>query len=154
MVHTTASSYSENLTFRSEKSRQAAIFIFLPTTLVFIFLLYNLLTGKFAWGHYFICFLYAIIYGYLVWMWFDTGYAIGENAVSYHSGAMKGEIPIQAIRKIERKKELFGGLKPALGSHGIIIHYHKFDDIYFSPENQEQFMQELKARNPDIVLDV
>ncbi|MFC5271693.1 PH domain-containing protein [Adhaeribacter terreus] len=154
MVHTVASHYSDNLKFRSEKSRQAAFFIFFPTTLVFIMLGYLLLSSEQSWGSYFISFLYAIIYGYLIWMWFDTGYAISENAVAYHSGAMKGKIAISSIRKIERKKELFGGLKPALGTHGIIVHYNKFDDIYFSPENQEQFIQELKVRNPDIVLDL
>ena len=140
----------ETLNIRSEKSPRTALAIFLPSTLVLFMMIYILFSNEQSTGLYFVCLLYLIIQGMLVWMWFDTGYKIEGGILSYRSGILNGKIAIDSIRKIEKKKELFGGLKPALGTNGIIVHYNKFDDIYLSPENQEAFAQELKARNPQI----
>jgi hypothetical protein len=83
-------------------------------------------------------------------MWFDTGYEISQTYLFYHCGPIRGKIEIAAIRKIEKKKEIFAGVKPALGNHGLIIYYNKYEDIYLSPENQEAFIAALHNRYPTI----
>jgi hypothetical protein len=146
---------SENIIkFRSAKSRKTAWTIGIPAFLVLAGAIINLFLEDFSRGIWFTTSIFLIIHGTLCWMWFDTGYDVSETHLHYHSGPMKGKIGIDSIRKIERKTEVFGGMKPALGSHGIIVHYNKFDDIYLSPENQEAFIRELTLRNPTIQVEV
>ena len=40
--------------------------------------------------------------------------------------------------------------KPALSHIGLIITYNKYDDIYISPEKQEEFIATLHRLNPNI----
>jgi hypothetical protein len=41
-------------------------------------------------------------------------------------------------------------IKPALDKDGLIIYYKKFDDLFISPENKEDFIAALREINPDI----
>lgn len=87
---------------------------------------------------------------YLVWMWFDTYYVIDGNQLFYKSALFKGTIDIQTINEIDRKKSLYAGPKPSLAGNGLVIKYNKWDDIYLSPANTDQFIDALKSINPKI----
>lgn len=87
---------------------------------------------------------------YLIWMWFDTYYMIDGDQLFYKSALLKGSIEINNIVEIIKNKKLFSGKKPALSTKGIIIRYNKYDDIYISPKNIDQFIGELKNINPNI----
>lgn len=95
--------------------------------------------------------LYSIT-GMLIWILLDTNYHIKENKLFYCSGPIRGSIKVADIRKVERwnKWYVMSFLKPALGKDGLIIHYNKFDDIYISPKNKEQFIAALRDINPNI----
>ena len=95
--------------------------------------------------------LYSIT-GMLIWILLDTNYYIKENKLFYCSGPIRGSIKVADIRKVElwNKWYVTSFIKPALGKDGLIIHYNKFDDIYISPKNKEQFIAALRDINPDI----
>ncbi|ESU28650.1 hypothetical protein FLJC2902T_12410 [Flavobacterium limnosediminis JC2902] len=94
----------------------------------------------------------SLIGGFLIWTLSDTKYRISDNNLKYYSGPIRGKIDIRQIRKIEHVKTVFVSaiLKPALGSHGLMITYNKFDDIYISPKDKENFIAELLKINPNI----
>lgn len=89
-----------------------------------------------------------------LWIVFDTKYKIKENKLYYCSGPIRGKIDILKINKIESVKTWYvtSILKPALGSYGLTITYNRFDDIYISPKNKEDFIAELLKINPNIQL--
>lgn len=138
------------LKFNSEKSWPTAVALLFPITINLVLFPVVLLDPESNWGQLIVPFLLLIINAQICWMWFHTGYEINDTTLSYYSGLMKGKIEIASIRKIEKKKNLYGGLKPALGVHGLIVHYQKYEDIYISPENQEAFVAALQERNPTI----
>lgn len=95
--------------------------------------------------------LYSIS-GMFVWMLLDTNYKIKNNELFYCSGPVRGSIEIKTIRKIERwnKWYVMSFIKPALHKDGLIIYYEKFNDIFISPKNKEDFIAALREINPDI----
>ncbi len=58
------------------------------------------------------------------------------------------KIPIENIRELRPTRDLTSS--PALSLNRLRVRYNKFDDILLSPQNQEQFIVELLARNPNI----
>lgn len=87
---------------------------------------------------------------YLIWAWCDTYYISDDKLLHYKSAFLKGTIDISKINKIERHSGLYAGVKPSLSAKGIVINYNKWDDIYLSPANLDQFIGALKAINPRI----
>lgn len=93
-----------------------------------------------------------IITGMLIWILLDTNYKINENKLFYTSGPIRGSMKIANIRKVERwnKWYVISLLKPALDKDGLIIYYNKFEDIFISPKNKEDFINALRKINPNI----
>jgi hypothetical protein len=91
--------------------------------------------------------LFTLIY--LIWMWYDTSYLIDGNTLSYRSAFLKGVIEIDTITEVIKNRKLFSGKKPSLSNKGIIVRYNKYDDIYLSPKNIDEFIGALKTVNPN-----
>lgn len=72
----------------------------------------------------------------------------------WKSGPFNGKIAIGKIHKIEYHKGIVVPTiwKPALSHIGLIITYNKYDDIYISPENQEEFIATLQRLNLNITI--
>lgn len=90
------------------------------------------------------------VIGFLLWLWMDTSYRIGQTHFYYRSGPFKGKIEINKIREVVRDKTAYIGLKPALAQKGLIIKYEKYNDIYISPLTNDTFISYLLTVNPDI----
>ncbi|MFK7899938.1 MAG: PH domain-containing protein [Cyclobacteriaceae bacterium] len=86
----------------------------------------------------------------LLAIWFNTFYVINGNELVAKTAVFNYKVNISTIRKIKHKKITLVGDRPALDSNGIIIHYNTFDEIYVSPEGQDEFIQHLKSINPQI----
>ena len=56
---------------------------------------------------------------------------------------IKGKIEIKEIREVIKGKTLWVGLKPATARKGLIIKYGKFDEIYMSPQTNDEFINRL-----------
>ena len=103
------------------------------------------------WGKVYPAFFILIIaLSYLVWMWFDTYYVIDGDQFLYRSALVKGSISINTIFEIVKNKTQCSGNKPALSTKGIILKYNKWDDIFISPVDIDQFINALKNVNPNI----
>lgn len=64
---------------------------------------------------------------------------------------MKGAISIHFIRKLEVISTNWLSNKPATTfNKGITIFHNKFDDIFFSPEDNAALVEELLKINPAI----
>ena len=83
---------------------------------------------------------------------FNTNYTIQNEELLCKSSVFRSKIQIKNIRKIEYYKGIIVPVTWKLGlSHeGIIITYNKYDDIYISPENREEFINDLLKINPNI----
>jgi hypothetical protein len=82
-------------------------------------------------------------------------YKIDKDKLIIKSIIFKKEMEIQHFHSIYRNKKRFVTIeKAALATNGIIIRYSKYDEIYISPEKENEFIAELKAINPSISVDL
>jgi len=91
-----------------------------------------------------------IVIGFLLWLWYGTYYCVDNRYLHYQSGPLRGKIPIETIREIERDTTMWTGYRLALARKGVIVKYNRFDDIYLSPDNNDTFIEALLVINPDI----
>jgi len=116
---------------------------------IIIFLIIMIIIS--LWGKVYPAFFILILaLSYLVWMWFDTYYMIEGYQLLYRSALVKGSININTIVEVVKNKVQTSGTKPALSTKGITIKYNKWDDIFISPVDIDQFISALKNVNPDI----
>jgi len=64
----------------------------------------------------------------------------------------RGKIAIDAIREVEKGATMWSGLRPALARKGIVVKYNKYDEIYFSPDTNDTFIQALLDIKGDILV--
>lgn len=67
----------------------------------------------------------------------------GENLIIW-----KTKIPIQSIHKVYRTRIPLSS--PALSLDRIGVLYNKYDEIFISPKEREEFIKELLKVNPNI----
>ncbi|WP_436831782.1 PH domain-containing protein [Parapedobacter sp. DT-150] len=87
---------------------------------------------------------------FMFWLWFDTHYRINDAFVYFRSGPFRGKIPVSSIREVVVGTTMWVGFKPALARNGVIVKYNRYDDIYFSPDNNDTFIDALLHINPEI----
>ena len=93
-----------------------------------------------------------IITALFAWIWFGTIYRLEKGYLIYHSGPMRGKIPINNIKEINHNIRAWVGMRPALSFRYMQIRYNKYDDLFIAPKMEEQFVEELKGINPQIIV--
>ena len=83
---------------------------------------------------------------------FTTYYEIQENLLIVSLFFYKTKIKISEIRTIKYSNSIMktNFYKPGCHHKGIEIVYHKYDDIFISPNNRDQFIAQLIEQNPTI----
>ena len=83
---------------------------------------------------------------------FTTYYEIQENVLLVSMFFYKTKIKISEIRTIKYSNSIMktNFYKPGCHHKGIEIVYHKYDDIFISPNNRDQFIAQLIEQNPTI----
>ena len=79
-----------------------------------------------------------------------TYYRIEGNELRWRSSILFGKFSISSIHKIAVNQTLWVGTRPATARNGVIIYYNKYDEIYFSPSDNEAFVAALLEINPEI----
>lgn len=79
-----------------------------------------------------------------------TQYTFEKESLNCRSSFLKRDIPYSSITKIERHKGLYAGWKFSLSSKGLLIKYNKYDELYISPKDQDQFIRDLQEKNTAI----
>ena len=85
---------------------------------------------------------------------FTTYYEIQENLLIVSMFFYKTKIKISEIRSIKYSNSIMktNFYKPGFHHKGIEIVYHKYDDIFISPEKRDQFITKLLKINPNITI--
>ena len=55
-------------------------------------------------------------------------------------------IPVSSIRRFEKSNGFYVGWKMSTSWDCLIIHYHKYEELLISPENEELFIAEVERR--------
>lgn len=131
---------------KSRKDFATVTILSLGIILILGLYIYNLINGTMNILNTFL----FVPAGLLLWMLFGTYYQVTETEVLYFNGPIKGKIQIKDINEIIANKTLWVGFKPALASKGVIIKYNKYDEIYFSPIDNNAFINQLLKINPKI----
>jgi hypothetical protein len=91
-----------------------------------------------------------LVSGFLLWIYYGTSYELTQTHLKYNCGPIKGNIEIKEIREIIKDKTLWVGLKPATARKGLIIKFGKYDEIYISPEKNDEFINHILELNDAI----
>lgn len=75
-----------------------------------------------------------------------TYFVFEENQLVCRSLFFKRNISYSDIRKVEKQKGLYAGLKMSTAWKGLVVHYNKYDELLISPEREEEFILEIKNR--------
>ena len=99
--------------------------------------------------------LFLFAYGFITFMSYlaqwTTSYWILEEQFHYKSLFLKGSVDIKSIRKIEMNASCWSSNKPATSNKkGMMIYYHKFEEVFVSPADNEELLQHLLTVNPGI----
>lgn len=81
-----------------------------------------------------------------------TDYTFTENKLKCRSWIFKKKIRYKEIIKIEAGTAFYAGWKLAAARNGIIITYKDYNDVYISPERQEEFICLLLEKNASILV--
>ena len=79
-----------------------------------------------------------------------TYYRIEGNELRWRSSILFGKFSISSIHKVAVNQTLWVGTRPATAKNGVIIYYNKYDEIYFSPSDNEAFVAAILEINPEI----
>lgn len=86
-------------------------------------------------------------------IYFNTYYKLDDQFIHYTSGFFSGKVKITDIKRIDYGKTQWVGLKRyGLAQKGLIIYYNNYDDLYITPEHQEQFIERLRSYNNKIIV--
>lgn len=105
------------------------------------------------WSDCFILLTVLLLQQLLFWGVFrSTHYTFESDTLLCRSLMFKRRISYESIRKIEQNTSLYAGLKMSTAFRGIIIHYNKYDELFISPAESEQFIEFILERNPSVVV--
>ena len=79
-----------------------------------------------------------------------TYYTVDGDELRWRSSILSGRFSVSSIHKVSVNKTLWVGTRPATARNGVIIYYNKYDEIYFSPSDNEAFVAALLEINPEI----
>lgn len=95
----------------------------------------------------------SVISCLFLWIWFGTGYKLDEYYLFYHSGPIRGKIPVTNIISIKCNVQSWVGSRPALAFNYLQIRYNTYSDIFIAPKEEKQFIEDLKNINPEITIE-
>jgi len=79
-----------------------------------------------------------------------TYYRIDGDELRWRSSILFGKFSVSSIHKVAVNQALWVGTRPATARNGVIIYYNKYDEIYFSPSDNEAFVAAILEINPEI----
>ena len=86
-------------------------------------------------------------------IYFNTYYTLSNQFLKYKSGPFGGKVKIDKITCVDFGKTQWVGLRRyGLAQKGLIIYFNNYDDLYISPERQEQFIEQLLSYNDKIIV--
>ncbi|MCP4605984.1 MAG: PH domain-containing protein [Proteobacteria bacterium] len=97
-------------------------------------------------------FIALVVTSLFTWIWFDTNYRMDTEYLIYKSGPFRGKIPINNIKEINPRVRDWSGTRPALSFEYLRIKYNTYDDIFIAPKDEGIFIEDIKNKNPNILI--
>jgi hypothetical protein len=92
-----------------------------------------------------------LVIGLFIWCWTNTFYVIDKTRLKVICGPFKFHVKIQDIKELTTNQKSIGWItRPTLSWICIVIEYGDFKTLSISPENQDRFIDSLKAENNQI----
>lgn len=136
--------------FKSAFSKLNFIIPLLPVSIILILSVFteedtNLIIFPALGIYVFMVLLFSILY-------YTIYYEIQKEVLIISMFFYKTKIKISEIRSIKYSDSIVKTnlYKPGCHHKGLEILYHKYDDIFISPENRELFIAQLQEINPNI----
>jgi hypothetical protein len=136
--------------FKSAFSKLNFIIPLLPVSIILILSVFteedtNLIIFPALGIYVFMVLLFSILY-------YTIYYEIQKEVLIISMFFYKTKIKISEIRSIKYSDSIVkpNFYKPGCHHKGLEIIYHKYDDIFISPENRELFIAQLQEINPNI----
>ncbi|WOV86868.1 PH domain-containing protein [Sporosarcina oncorhynchi] len=92
-----------------------------------------------------------VMVGFLMWLWFGTGYKVEDGLITIRFGPFKSKVKIADIRKLRATKNPLSA--PALSISRIEIAYGAYGMTLVSPKDRVLFIKTLLKENPTIEVD-
>lgn len=98
--------------------------------------------------------IFIVIFGaiivplFMLWMWFTTYYILNEENLIIKYGPFKSTIPLQSINRVKKTNNPLSS--PALSLKRVEIHYDKYNSVFISPVDRDEFIALLCKRSPQI----
>ena len=133
------------------KSRVAKWYLWMCIVLAAAFVGSLALCYRTTW----VLFIDVAVVGAAVALMFDmllhTDYTIKRDKLIIRCGVLfRMALPISKIKEIAHKSTILSS--PALSAKRIGLRYDRRNWVYISPKDQEAFIEDLKAINPDITI--
>ena len=123
-----------------------------PVIIAFVFILYSIIATVeiCSSGDYTILIGLGSVFLFIVLLFWAiqkyTYLEISNEELICHTLFYKKRIPLKTIRKVEKLKGLYAGLKFSTSIFGLVVYYNKFDDVFISPADEVVFMDEIQRR--------
>lgn len=98
----------------------------------------------------FILLFLLTLFALIAWVYFDTVYKIEGTNLIIQSAFLRGKTAILESKEIQKGRTMWSGVKPTIAKNGLIIKYNKYDEIYLTPENNDEMVADLLKINPEI----
>ncbi len=119
------------------------LFVFILYAVIAVFSIITENDYSVIWPFSFVLFALIILF-YLITK--TTYFVFEENQLVCRSLFFKRSINYSDIRKVEKQKGLYAGIKMSTAWRGLVIHYNKYDELLVSPEREDEFVHEIQRR--------
>lgn len=80
-----------------------------------------------------------------------TSYELNGDRLVYRRGIFSGKIELEKIREIRKNRTVWMSFKkPATARNGLLIKYGPYEELYISPECNDQFLAQILKLNKSI----
>lgn len=80
-----------------------------------------------------------------------TSYELSSDKLVYRRGIFSGKIDLNRIKEIRKNRTVWMNLKkPATARNGLLIKYGNYEELYISPESNDQFIGHILKLNKSI----
>lgn len=87
---------------------------------------------------------------FIGWVWFGTGYYVGEETLKIISGPFRWKIYIKDIVSINETHNPLSS--PALSMDRLIISHGSTGFSIVSPKDKDEFIEMIKGKNADVLI--
>ncbi|MFC7373471.1 PH domain-containing protein [Fictibacillus iocasae] len=146
------------MTFRAERDRffilTTLLIVLVTATVIFIPLLFDKSATQEDW--IIVSCIFLGTNAFVLWPFLFITYTFHEEYLQVAGGPVRSKIKYRDITKVARTTDILTGYRMHSSLNSIEIFYNTgwTGSVKISPQQQEWFMEELKKRCPNMILDL